>query len=414
MNNVHKINVKIENKEWEEILDKTFRKVNAKTTVKGFRKGKAPKNVFIKEYGIESLYNEAINEAIPNGYEKALNESKLEPVCQPKVDIKAIDKDHIELEYTIITKPEVKVSSYTKLGVKEEKPKVSKKEIEDEILKLQDKYAEVIEKEDGVVEDGDTAVIDFEGSIDGKVFDGGSGKDYSLEIGSGTFIPGFEEQLIGQKIGETRDIKVTFPEDYTENLKGKDATFKVTVNKIKTRVLPKLDKDFFADLGFDDVKTKEDLEKKVEEHLMEHATKEAEDKYVSDLIDAGLKNMTVEINDEIIEDEIDRIEDNYRHSLMDNYHATLEDYLQIFHTTREKFRETLKEDATKRVKTRYLFDYIIDKEKLDATEEEVLKHAEDTAKTYGVSKDELIEWYGGMDAVKYDLLVHKAIDVLKK
>ena len=412
MKNVHTVTVSLNKDEWSKILDETFKKKNAETVIDGFRKGKAPKEVFIKKFGIEALYMDAVDAALPEAYTKALDENKLAPVCEPKVDIKGIDAEHLELEFTVITKPEVKVSSYKNLGVKKETPKVSKKEIEDEIINMQNRFAEIVVKESGTVEDGDIAVIDFEGFVEGVAFEGGKGTDYSLEIGSGTFIPGFEEQIIGVIVGETKDVNVKFPEEYVEDLKGKDATFKVTVKGIKTRVLPELNVEFFKDLGYENVKTKAELEKEVEEHLMMHVTEEAEDKYINELINAGIEKMTVEVNEEIIEEELNRMVRDFAQRLQ-MQGITVEQYFQFTNTTMEQFKETAKPDALNRIKSRYLLDEVITKEKLDAAEEEVLAHAEEQAAKYGCDKEELIQSYGGLEVVKYDLLVHKAIKVLE-
>lgn len=411
--NEHNVIVTIEKEEWTKALDDSFKKKNANTTVKGFRKGKAPKEVYLKEYGIESLFMEAADLVLPSAYKKAIEDNNLVPVCEPRVDIKGIDENHIELEFNIITKPEIKVSSYKNLDVKKETPKVSKKEIEDEILSLQNRFAEIIEKENGAVENGDIAVIDFEGFVDGKAFEGGKGTDYSLEIGSGTFIPGFEEQVIGQKVSETKDINVKFPDEYVADLAGKDAVFKVTVKKIKTRVLPELNKEFFQDLGYEDVNTKEELETKVKEHILEHKNEDAENKYIDALIAAGVKNVEVDLNDEIVHDELHRMIDELAQKLQ-MQGITLEQYFGFTNLTMEKFEENSKPAAIERIKSRYLLDYIIENEKLTSTDEEIKEHAKKQADKYGMEESELIQMYGGLEYVKYDLLIHKAIEVLKK
>ena len=412
MKNEHKIETTIEKKEWEKILDKVFKKKNSETTIKGFRKGKAPKEVFMKEFGIETLYMDAADEALAIAYDKTMKDSKLEPVVEPKVDIKEIDDKHITFEFTIITKPEVKVSSYKNLGVKKEKAKVTKKEIEEELNTLRSRYAERIEKEDGKVADGDIAVIDFEGFVDGKPFEGGKGTDYPLEIGSKTFIPGFEEGLIGAKKGDKVDVKVKFPDQYAKDLAGKDAVFKCEVKKIEARVLPEINKDFFEDLGFDDVKTKADLEKKIEEHLLEHKNEEIENKYLDELMNAGIAKMKVEINDEIVDAEVKRMLGELEERLS-MQGITAKQYFEFTHTTMEDFRKQTEPVALNRIKSRYLLDYIIEKENLKATTKEVEKHAEEQSKKYGLDKDEFVSMYGGMEVVKYDLLIHKAVEILE-
>lgn len=412
MKNVHTINITVEGKEWTSAIDAAFKKKNAQVTIDGFRKGKAPKDIFIKTYGKETLYVEAIDVALPKAYKKVLEDNKLVPACEPKVEVKGMDDDHIEFEFVIITKPEVKISKYKGLGVKKEKAKVTKEEIAHELDHMRGHLAEIVVKEKGKVEKGDTAVIDFEGFVDGVAFDGGKGEDYSLEIGSNTFIPGFEDGVVGMKKGETKDVKVKFPEDYVADLKGKDAVFKVTVKEIKTRVLPEVNEDFFKDLGYDDIKTQEELEKKIESHILEHKNEEIENKYIDALIDAGIKNMTVEINPEIIDEEVQRmIEDLGKRLEMQG--VPLESYLQFTGITMDKFKENARPEAEKHIKSRYLLDEIVAKEKLDATEEEIEAHAASQAEKYGIEAKEIIEMYGGLEIVKYDLLIHKAIKILE-
>lgn len=412
MKNVHKLTVKLEGNEWTSILDKTFKKKNNEVKIDGFRKGKAPKEIFIKNFGIEILYQDAIDEALPQAYEKVMKENKLIPACQPSVDVLAIDENHVELEFTVITTPEVKVSSYKKLGVKREEPKVTKEEIKQEIDNIRGRMAEIVEKKSGKVEKGDTAVIDFEGFVDGVAFEGGKGTDYPLEIGSNTFIPGFEDQLIGTKKGDTKDVLVKFPEDYVENLKGKEATFKVTVKEVKSRILPELNEEFFKDLGYDDIKTEKEFEEKTREHLLKHKEEDAENKYIDALLEAGMSKMTVEVNDEIISEEVERMIDDLRHRL-EMQGIPLESYLQFTGSNIEEFKNQSKPEALKRIKSRYLIDYIIEKEGLKVTDKDAQEHAKETAKKYEIEKEELIESYGGIEVVKYDLLVHKAIDILK-
>lgn len=412
MKNVHTVTITLEGKDWTSILDNTFKKKNSEVTISGFRKGKAPKDVYMKKFGIESLYMDSIDEALRVAYERALTDNKLVPACEPKADVKTIDEKHVELEFTIITKPEVKISSYKKLGVKKDEAKVSKEEIEAEIKNLQSRFAEIIVKEDGVVQNGDIAVIDFEGFVDGEAFEGGKGSEYPLEIGSNTFIPGFESQLIGVKTGESKDVNVKFPEDYVENLKGKDAVFKVTVKEVRARVFPEMNEEFFKDLGYDDVKTESELKDKIKEHLMEHKKEEVENKYIDELIKAGIDKMTVEINEEIIDEEVHRMMHDLEQR-MSMQGITLDQYFAFTGTTHEDFHKQAEPEAINRIKSRYLLDEIIEKEKLDATEDEVMEHAKEQASKYQCDVNEIIEMYGGMEVVKYDLLIHKAIKVLE-
>ena len=234
MKNSKEITIKIEGKEWKDALDKAFDKANKKVTIDGFRKGKAPKNVFMKKYGEQALYFDAADIVLDGAYTKMLEDAKdVSIVAQPDIQVKNISGDGVEFLFTLTLRPEVKIKKYKKLGVKKESVKVTKEEIEKTIEEMRNRYAETANK-DGKVAEGDTAVIDFEGFKDGVAFDGGKGENYDLKIGSNTFIPGFEEQLVGMEKGETKEINVTFPTDYhSEDLKGKAVVFKVTVKEIK-------------------------------------------------------------------------------------------------------------------------------------------------------------------------------------
>lgn len=213
---------------------------------------------------------DAVDECINDAYHKIIDDNKLNPVCEPKVDIKNINKDEVEFAFTVIERPEVKLGKYKKLGVKEEKVEVSDEEVNHELGHLKEEYADVVELTEGKVEEGFTAVINFKGVVDGKELDGGSGENYPLEIGSHTFIPGFEEGLVGMSIGEEKVLKLKFPEDYVENLKGKDVEFTVKVTGLKKRVLPEMNEEFYKDLGYENVKTEEELKEEIKKHLLEH------------------------------------------------------------------------------------------------------------------------------------------------
>ena len=293
MKNVHDIEIEIKGSEWEEILDSTFKKKNKDLKVDGFRKGKCPKSVYLQKFGIESLYMDAVDVACGKAYTNALRENNLIPVCEPKMDVKEIDKDHVKFTFTIITRPEVKLGKYKDLDVKKDEVKVSKKEIDEEVARLCSRFAEIVVKENGEVLEGNTAVIDFEGFVDGKPLEGGNGSNYPLEIGSHTFIPGFEEGLVGMKVDETKELDLKFPDEYTKELAGKDVKFKVIVREIKERVLPELNKDFYADLGYEDIETEEQFRKEVKKVIEERKKEEAKNKYLDDVLSriSGIKSI---------------------------------------------------------------------------------------------------------------------------
>lgn len=269
--NIREVSVKIEGADWEKAQDKAYKEASKKAHIDGFRPGHAPKEVFIKKYGEDNLLLDAADSVLEDAYKRMIDENKdLEIVAQPEVHLKSLGKEAVEFNFVLTTKPEVKLGKYKKLGVKKEEIKVSKEEIDKAVEETLNRYAEAVLK-DGAIEDGDTAVIDFEGFKDGVAFDGGKGENYSLTIGSHTFIPGFEEQMIGMKKGEEKEINVVFPEDYhSEELKGQAVVFKVKVHEIKTTVIPKMDKDFFDDLGMEGIDSEESLRKQMEENIRAH------------------------------------------------------------------------------------------------------------------------------------------------
>lgn len=413
--NEKKIEIKIEGKEWQDCLDKAFEKNNKKAKIDGFRPGKAPKSVFIKKYGLESLFMDAADIAIQVAYEKMLKDNKdvIENlVARPDINISSIDKDSITLSFTLTLRPEVKLGKYTDLGVKKEKPKATKEEIEESINSMRNRYAENIIKE-GKIEAGDIAVINFEGFVDGKAFEGGKGENYSLKIGSGTFIPGFEDQLIGLKALDEKDVKVIFPKDYhAEDLKGKEATFKVKVIEVKEVSVPKLDKDFFDDLGMEGITNKEELEKTVKENILARKEMECENKYLDELLEAAAKNTKVDVPEVMITEELDRmIKDYSDHLRMQG--ISLEQFYQFTNSDEDALKNQMREEANKRVVYRLMLEEIAKKEKIEISDKEAKEEVKKLAEKYGVSEEEFLMNFGGLDIVKYDLRMRKAMDVLK-
>ena len=411
MKNVHDIEIELKGKDWENILDAAFKKKVKDIRVDGFRKGKCPKNVYLQKFGVESLYMDAVDVAAGDAYNKALREENLIPVCEPKMDVSEIDEKHIKFKFTIITRPEVKLGKYKDLGVKKDEIKVSKKEIDEEVAKLASRLAEIIVKEDGEVLEGNTAVIDFEGFVDGKPLEGGNGQNYPLEIGSHTFIPGFEEGLVGMKTGEEKELDLKFPEEYTKELAGKDVKFKVTVREIKERVLPELDKDFYQDLGFDDIDNEEDFRKEVKKAIEAKKEEEANNKYLDDVLEAAAKNMEIEINPEIIDDEIHRMMNQFAEQLR-MQGLTMDQYFQFTGSSHDDMHKQMEPEAEKRVKYRYLIEEVATKEKCEVTDEEAEKEAENMAAQYAVSKEEFLSHFGGLETVKYDMRMKKALAIL--
>ena len=412
--NIHEITTKIEGAEWEKAIDKAFQEANKKAKIDGFRPGKAPKDVFIKKYGEENLMLDAADTLLQDAYTKMLEENKdLEIVAQPEVHLKSISKEAVEFTFVLTTKPEVKLGKYKKLGVKKEAVKVSKEEIDHAVEETLNRYAESVIK-DGKVENGDTVVIDFEGFKDGVAFDGGKGENYSLTIGSNTFIPGFEEQLIGMAKDEEKEIEVKFPEEYhSEDLKGQPATFKVKVHEIKTTIIPELNKDFFEDLGMEGIDSEESLRKQLEENIKAHKEHHAEDHFIDSLLDAAIKNMEVDIPEAMTNEEVSRMLKQYEENLR-MQGITLEQFYQFTNSDEAALRDQMSEEANKRVSSRLLLEAIMTEERIEIEAKEVEKEAEELAKKYNMKKDEFLGLFGGIEMVEYDMKMRKAIEVLKE
>lgn len=412
--NLKEVVIKIEGEKWEMALDKAFQKANAKTKIDGFRPGKAPKNIFLKHYGIESLFMEASNICIEDAYEKMMEENKdLEIVARPLVDIRGVDEKYIEYVFTLTLKPEVKLGKYKGLSTKKEEVKVTKKEIDEAIDHMREHYKENIIKE-GKVANGDIAIIDFEGFKDGVAFEGGKGENYSLEIGSNTFIPGFEEQIVGMKAGDEKDINVTFPEDYhSEDLKGTPVVFKVKVNEVKEVKIPEIDKEFFEDLGMEGIDTKEALEKQVKENITASKDMQAEEKYTQSLLEEIAKNSEIDVPETMINDETDRMVDEFAdHISMQG--ISMDQFYKYTNSSRDDLKNKYKEEALKRIKFRLIIEEIKKQEKVSVTDKEIEEKIDELAKKYSMTKEEVKKQYGeNIDYIRYDLEVQKVFSIIK-
>ena len=406
------VNYKAQKEDWEKAKDQAFKKISPKYKVDGFRKGKAPRNIFERNFPGQ-IVMEAADILIDQEYKRILTEGKILPILEPKIDVVKVDDNELEVNFSFILEPSVTLGEYKNLGIKKETVKVSKEEVQQKIDELLKNYTELVIKEKGAVENGDVAVIDFEGFKDGVAFDGGKGENYSLEIGSHSFIPGFEEGIIGMKKGEEKDLTLTFPEEYQEeSLAGKEVVFKVKVNEIKTKEVPELDKDFFEDLGMEDVKTKEDLEKKMKEEIKAQKEEEAEKKYVDALLEKAVSNMTIELDEEIIEAEAEAMYNDFMNH-MSAQGITEELYLKYAGTTKEDIVEHMKKEAEVRLKNSYLLNAIIKEEQIEADEKEALDQIKDLAQKYNMTEEDVKSSLGGEDAVKYDIKVRKVIDLMK-
>ncbi|MFI3307275.1 MAG: trigger factor [Mycoplasmatota bacterium] len=411
--NIKEINLTIEGEKWEMAKEQAYKTVSKKVKVDGFRAGKAPKEKILKEYGENNLYMDAADLCLQEEYAKMLEENKdLEIVAQPELELNKIDENGVEFKVTLTLKPEVKLGKYKGLKVKKEKITATKKEINETIQELLSKYSENVTKK-GKIVDGNIAIIDFEGFLNDVAFEGGKGENYSLTIGSNTFIPGFEEQLIGMKTNEEKDINVTFPADYhSEDLKGKEVVFKVKVNEIKEIKLPEFNEDFFSDLNMEGVDSKETLEAHVKENILAQKEGNAENQYIDSLLDEAAKSTKVEIPEVMINEEIDRMIKQYTQNLQ-MQGLTLEQFYQYTNSDEAALREQMQEEGQKRVKTRLMLEQIMKEEKIEISDEEANNEADVLATKYQMEKEEFLKAFGGLDMIKYDLEMRKAIEVLK-
>ena len=344
-----------------------------------------------------------------------MEENNLVPVVQPEPNLKSLDEKSVTFTFKIITKPEVKISKYRDLGIKPNEVKVTKEEIDHEIGHLLERFEELVTKdENGKVENGDVAIIDFEGFKDGVPFEGGAGENYSLEIGSGTFIPGFEEQLIGMKSGDEKDIKVTFPEDYMEeSLKGQEVTFKVKVHEIKTKEKRELDEDFFFDLGIEGVNDEESLRKEVEANIKANKDMEEENKYIDKLLEEVSKNVEVDIPEEMVNEEVDRLLRRTEQQ-MAMQGISLDLYYQVTKSTEKDLRDQLEKEAYQNVLYRLMLEEIMNMEHIEVSEDEAMEEAKRLAERYNMELDDFLNQFGGIEMVQYDLEMRKTFELLKE
>ncbi|MCL1630529.1 trigger factor [Sporolactobacillus sp. CPB3-1] len=410
--NVGTLSFKVDAATFDQALDKAFKKVVKKVNVPGFRKGRVPRMLFEQRFGIESLYEDAIDFVLQTAYSEALDQTGIEPVDKPQVNVEEIGKGKdLVLKAEVTVKPEVRLGEYKGLEVEEKSTEVTEEDVDHEIKHLQERYAELVVKEDGEIENGDTAVIDFEGFVDGKAFEGGKGENYSLEIGSGSFIPGFEDQLIGLKTGAEKDVAVTFPEDYhAEELKGKEATFKVKVNEIKQKQLPELDDEFAKDVD-EEVETLAELKEKIKKHEKEHKEADAVSSKRDSVVQQAAANAEIDIPEVMISNEQDNILKEFEQRLKAQG-MTLEMYTSLTGSDKDQLRDQMKEDAEKRVRANLTLEAIANAESIEATEEEIEEELKKMAEQYSIGADQIKAAMGGTDFVKNDLRLRKAVDFL--
>ena len=401
----------IEKEAFDAEVNKVYRKNVSKMNVPGFRKGKAPKHVVEKLYGATVFYDEALDNLLPAAYEAALASTKLEAVSRPEIDIVSIDEKGVALKAQVWVKPNVEISAYKGLEVVKEEVVVSDEDVMKEIDATRERNSRMLTVEDRPAQNGDTAVIDFEGFLDGVAFEGGKGEKFPLELGSGSFIPGFEEQLVGKNIGEEFDIDVTFPEDYgAENLAGKAVVFKIKIHELKVKELPELDDEFVKDVS--EFNTVEEYKADIKAKITERREKEAESKLENAILDALLANVTVDIPECMIEQEIDGYIRDYEYRLK-SQGASLEMYFQYTGMTMEKFRESFKAEAEKQVKIRLALGKIVKLEKIKALKKDIEAEYKKIAEGYNVDietvKNSIPE-----SGISEDIVLRKAVDLIKE
>ncbi|AEH53952.1 trigger factor [Heyndrickxia coagulans] len=406
------LTVEVDAETVDKSLDKAFKKVVKQINVPGFRKGKIPRPLFEKRFGVESLYQDALDMIVPGEYEKAIEETGIEPVDTPNIDVEQMEKGKpLIFKATVTVKPEVKLGEYKGLEVEKPDTEVTDEDVEEELKKLQERLAELVIKEDGEAEMGDTVVIDFEGFVDGEAFEGGSAENYSLELGSGNFIPGFEEQLVGVKTGDEKEIEVTFPEEYhASELAGKKAVFKVKVHEIKAKHLPELDDEFAQDAD-DEVETLDALKEKIKKDLKEskeHAAKHAVEDAV---VEKAAENAEMDIPEAMINTELNRMLQEFEQNLSAQG-LNLELYYQFSGQNEEALRNQMKEDAEKRVRFNLTLEAVANAEKLEVSDEEVDEELKRMSEMYGMPVEDIRRVLGSTDGIKADLKARKAIDFL--
>ena len=412
--NVVKFEVKVEADKFKEALTRAYKKNVKKFNVPGFRKGKVPMNVVKKYYGVEVLLEDAVNFAIEGSYANVLKENNVRPVDFPKVEVVQAEEGK-DLIYTaeVTVYPEVELGAYKGLNVEKKTYEVTEEEVAAKLKEMQEKNARVEVKE-GAIENGNIAVIDFKGFIDGVAFEGGEGHDYSLEIGSGSFIDNFEEQLVGAKAGDKVEVNVTFPENYgKEELNGKPAKFEVEVKEVKAKESPVLDDEFAKEVS--EFETLEALKEDTTKKLEEANTARAEREYEEAILRAVVENAKMDIPAVMVEQEIDRMVQNLAQRLQ--YQGlTLEQYFQFTGTDAEKMREYMKENAETKVKTELVLEALQKAEKMEVLDEELKEKASEVAKLYGANDEKMVELLlqNQREALVADVMTSKVINFLKE
>lgn len=399
----------------DEALDQAFKKVVKDVNIPGFRKGRVPRPIFEQRIGVEALYQDALDILLPEAYSKAVIETGIEPVDRPEVDIEQMEKGKaLIFKANVIVKPEVKLGQYKGLEVEEIDTSVSDEDVEEELERLRQSQAELVVLDDEEAKEGDTVVIDFDGYMNGEPFEGGQANNHSLELGSGSFIPGFEEQLVGEKAGNKKEITVTFPDDYHQSeLAGKEAVFKVVIHDVKRKELPELDDEFAKDVD-EEVETLAELKEKIKNDLQADKDHQAEHFIKNTLIEKATKNAEIDLPEVMITNELEQMLQEFDQQLQ-SQGMNLDMYYQFSGQDEEALREQMKNDAELRVRSNLTLEAIGITENIEVTEEEAEEEIKRMAEMYNMEAEQvksMLELQGGLDAVKRDVRVRKTIDLL--
>lgn len=403
----------VEGEDWKQAQKKAFNKIKKNINIPGFRKGQAPAALIKKQIPAQNILMDAVEAVANDVLSDGVEEHKLVLVDRPELRIDEINEEKVILKFICAVKPEVKLGDYKGLPIKKKATRVTQKDIDAEVERLQQRYADMVVKEEGNVESGDTAVIDFEGFKDGVAFYGGKAESYPLEIGSGAFIPGFEDQLIGMAKEETKDINVTFPEDYqVAELAGQPVVFKVTVHEIKTKVLPEANDELIKEAKIKDVETMEDYRAYVKKNLSERKDRENEENFTNELLEKVVANAEVEIPDAMIERETDEMVREITQRLSAQG-FTLEQFAQVTGQDEEKIRAEVRQDAEKKVRVRLVLEAVAEAEQFEISDEEIDAELKAIADQYSMQIEQVRNLISH-DAVSYDLRQRKALELIKE
>ncbi|WP_210134899.1 trigger factor [Staphylococcus sp. GDX8P80P] len=397
----------------DKALDQAFKKVVKQINVPGFRKGKVPRPIFEQRFGVEALYQDAVDILLPEAYGEAIDETGINPVAQPEINVTQIEKGKdFEFEATVTVEPEVQLGDYKGLEIEKQDSELTDEDLQEAIDHSLGHLADMVVKEDGAVENGDTVNIDFDGYVDGEQFEGGQADGYDLEIGSGSFIPGFEDQLVGVKTGEEKDVVVTFPEEYhAEELAGKEATFKTKVNEIKYKEVPELDDEIANELD-SEANSVDEYKENLRKRLSEQKAEEAKNVEKEEAINKATDNVTIDIPQAMIDTELDRMIQEFGQRIQQQG-LDLQTYFQISGQDESQLREQMKDDAEQRIKTNLTLSAIADKENIEATDEDIDKELEKMSKQFNISVEDIKNTLGNTDIIKNDVRIQKVIDLLR-